>query len=204
MRGVVKSFGGAQALRGVDFDLRRGEVHALLGENGAGKSTLMNILSGVITPDAGEMLIDGVAARFDDPRAAQAAGVATIFQELDLVPSLDVTANLFLGRELTRAGALDRAAMRRAALLAARSRRRRYRRRPAGRRTLGRPAADRRDRQGADLRLAHPGDGRADRGADRRGGRTAVRRRCARSPRAASASSTFRIASKKCRASPTA
>jgi ribose transport system ATP-binding protein len=76
----------------------------------------MNILSGVITPDAGEMLIDGLAARFDNPRAAQAAGVATIFQELDLVPGLDVTANLFLGRELTRAGVLDRAAMRRAAV----------------------------------------------------------------------------------------
>ena len=109
MGGVVKSFGGVQALRGVDFDLRRGEIHALLGENGAGKSTLMNILSGVIEPDAGEMRIDGVAVRFADPRAAQAAGVATIFQELDLVPSLDVTANLFLGRELTRAGVLDRA-----------------------------------------------------------------------------------------------
>ena len=115
MRGVVKSFGGAQALRGVDFDLHRGEVHALLGENGAGKSTLMNVLSGVIEPDQGEILIDGVPTRFADPRAAQAAGVATIFQELDLVPSLDVTANLFLGRELTRAGVLDRAAMRREA-----------------------------------------------------------------------------------------
>src|ERR1700727_623169 len=115
MEGVVKRFGGVQALRGVDFDLRRGEIHALLGENGAGKSTLMNILSGVIEPDAGEMRIDGAAVRFGDPRAAQAAGVATIFQELDLVPSLDVTANLFLGRELTRAGVLDRAAMRRAA-----------------------------------------------------------------------------------------
>ncbi len=115
MRGVVKRFGGVQALRGVDFDLNRGEIHALLGENGAGKSTLMNILSGVIEPDAGDMLIDGAATRFADPRAAQAAGVATIFQELDLVPGLDVTANLFLGRELTRAGVLDRAAMRRAA-----------------------------------------------------------------------------------------
>jgi ribose transport system ATP-binding protein len=115
MHGVVKSFGGAQALRGVNFDLERGEVHALLGENGAGKSTLMNILSGVIEPDQGEILIDGSAVRFADPRAAQAAGVATIFQELDLVPSLDVTANLFLGRELTRAGVLDRGAMRRAA-----------------------------------------------------------------------------------------
>jgi ribose transport system ATP-binding protein len=115
MHGVVKSFGGAQALRGVDFDLERGEVHALLGENGAGKSTLMNILSGVIEPDRGEIRIDGSAVRFADPRAAQAAGVATIFQELDLVPSLDVTANLFLGRELTWAGVLDRGAMRRAA-----------------------------------------------------------------------------------------
>ena len=116
MRGVTKHFGGVQALRGVDFDLRRGEIHALLGENGAGKSTLMNILSGVFAPDSGEMLLDGQPVRFDDPRAAQAAGVATIFQELDLVPSLDVTANLFLGRELTRGGVLDRAAMREEAI----------------------------------------------------------------------------------------
>ena len=115
MRGVVKRFGGVQALRGVDFDLQPGEIHALLGENGAGKSTLMNILSGVIEPDAGEVRIDGLAVRFADPRAAQAAGVATIFQELDLVPGLDVTANLFLGRELTRASVLDRATMRREA-----------------------------------------------------------------------------------------
>ena len=112
MRGVTKHFGGVQALRGVDFDLKRGEIHALLGENGAGKSTLMNVLAGVFAPDAGEMLLDGQPVRFDDPRAAQAAGVATIFQELDLVPSLDVTANLFLGRELTRGGVLDRATMR--------------------------------------------------------------------------------------------
>ena len=115
MRGVVKRFGGVQALRGVDFDLQPGEIHALLGENGAGKSTLMNILSGVIEPDAGEVRIDGLAVRFADPRAAQAAGVATIFQELDLVPGLDVTANLFLGRELTRSAVLDRATMRREA-----------------------------------------------------------------------------------------
>src|SRR5271166_516058 len=115
MRGVVKHFGGVQALRGVDFDLQPGEIHALLGENGAGKSTLMNILSGVIEPDAGEVWIDGAPVRFADPRAAQAAGVAMIFQELDLVPGLDVTANLFLGRELTRAGVLDRATRRREA-----------------------------------------------------------------------------------------
>ncbi|MDR3372453.1 MAG: sugar ABC transporter ATP-binding protein [Ancalomicrobiaceae bacterium] len=112
VRQVVKSFGGAKALRGVDFTLYAGEVHALLGENGAGKSTLMNILSGVLTADEGELLIDGVAVRFNDPREAQAAGIATIYQELDLVPSLDVTANLFLGHEIVRNGILDNAAMR--------------------------------------------------------------------------------------------
>jgi ribose transport system ATP-binding protein len=111
-RGIVKSFGGARALRGVDFTLRRGEVHALLGENGAGKSTLMNILSGVHAPDEGEIAIDGRSVRFDDPREAQAAGIATIYQELDLVPTLDVAANLFLGREIVRNGVLDKAAMR--------------------------------------------------------------------------------------------
>ena len=113
VKGAVKRFGGAQALRGVDFDLRPGEIHALLGENGAGKSTLMNILSGVHAPDEGGVLIDGAPVRFGNPRDAQAAGIATVFQELDLVPSLDVAANLFLGRELTRPGGLlDVAAMR--------------------------------------------------------------------------------------------
>ncbi|MGX8008139.1 sugar ABC transporter ATP-binding protein [Mesorhizobium sp. ORM8.1] len=115
MTGAVKSFGGAQALRGVDFDLKAGEIHALLGENGAGKSTLMNLLSGVHTPDEGEIRIDGKPVRFNNPREAQGAGIATIFQELDLVPSLDVAANLFLGRELMRGGMLDVPAMRREA-----------------------------------------------------------------------------------------
>jgi ribose transport system ATP-binding protein len=110
--GAVKHFGGVQALRGVDFDVRAGEIHALLGENGAGKSTLMNLLSGVHSPDEGTIRIDGNPVKFSSPRDAQAAGIATIFQELDLVPSLDVASNLFLGRELMRAGMLDRAAMR--------------------------------------------------------------------------------------------
>ena len=174
MRGVVKRFGGVQALRGVDFDLKRGEIHALLGENGAGKSTLMNVLAGVFEPDGGEMLLKGAAVRFSDPRAAQAAGVATIFQELDLVPGLDVTANLFLGRELTRAAVLDRAAMRDAARERLGVGGGRHRRGPAGRRALGRPPADGRHRQGADLRVAHPGHGRADGRADRGRGRAPV------------------------------
>ena len=107
MRGVEKRFGGVHALRGVDFDLRQGEIHALLGENGAGKSTLMNVLTGVTAPDRGEILVDGSPVRFASPRDAQASGIATIFQELDLVPGLDITANLFLGRELMRFGRLD-------------------------------------------------------------------------------------------------
>src|SRR5204862_5210903 len=81
MRGIEKRFGGVHALRGVDFDLRRGEVHAVLGENGAGKSTLMNILSGVIAPDQGEIRVEGRPVRFASPREAQANGIATIFQE---------------------------------------------------------------------------------------------------------------------------
>ena len=113
---AVKRFGGVHALRGVDFDLKAGEIHALLGENGAGKSTLMNLLSGVHTPDEGEIRIDGKAMSFGTPREAQAAGIATIFQELDLVPSLDVASNLFLGREKMRAcSLLDNASMRREA-----------------------------------------------------------------------------------------
>ena len=113
MRGIKKRYGGVHALRGVDFDLRAGEVHALLGENGAGKSTLMNVLSGVIAPDSGELLVAGIDAQFASPRDAQARGIATIFQELDLVSGLSVASNLFLGRELlTAAQTLDNARMR--------------------------------------------------------------------------------------------
>ncbi len=110
--GAVKRFGGVQALRGVDFDVKAGEIHALLGENGAGKSTLMNLLSGVYVPDEGTIRLAGKPVRFASPRDAQAAGIATIFQELDLVPGLDVAANLFLGHELMHVGTLvDNASM---------------------------------------------------------------------------------------------
>jgi ribose transport system ATP-binding protein len=99
MRGMAKSFGGVRALRGVDFTLEHGEVHALLGENGAGKSTLINILSGVFGDYEGEIEIDGGPVTFHQPGQAQSAGVATIHQELDLVPDMTVAENLFLGRE---------------------------------------------------------------------------------------------------------
>ncbi|MEH0974983.1 sugar ABC transporter ATP-binding protein [Micromonospora sp. CPCC 205546] len=116
MSGIVKRFGGVHALRGVDLVLRAGEVHALLGENGAGKSTLINILSGVVTDYDGRISIGGDPVRFAGPAAAQAAGIATIHQELDLVPALSVAENLVLGREpRTRLRTLDRRAMTRAA-----------------------------------------------------------------------------------------
>ncbi|UPK73833.1 sugar ABC transporter ATP-binding protein [Nocardioidaceae bacterium SCSIO 66511] len=99
MADIAKSFGGVHALRGASLHVRAGEVHALLGENGAGKSTLMNILSGVLQPDAGTIEIGGEQVAFHSPAASQAAGVAMIHQELDLVPQLTVAQNLYLGRE---------------------------------------------------------------------------------------------------------
>ncbi|MGH3716887.1 MAG: sugar ABC transporter ATP-binding protein, partial [Micromonosporaceae bacterium] len=99
MSGIGKRFGGVVACAGIDFALRPGEVHALLGENGAGKSTLINILSGVITDYQGTVTVAGRERRFHGPADAQAAGIATIHQELDLVPGLSVAENIFLGRE---------------------------------------------------------------------------------------------------------
>lgn len=98
-RAITKSFPGVMALNGVRIEVRRGRLNALLGENGAGKSTLMNILSGVFLPDAGEILLDGKRVRFASPREAQAAGIAIIHQELNLIPYLSVAENVFLGRE---------------------------------------------------------------------------------------------------------
>ena len=108
MRAIDKSFPGVRALRGVDFDLRAGEVHALMGENGAGKSTLMKILSGVYQPDAGTILVDGAVQKISGPRAAQALGIAIIHQELMLMRDLTVAQNIFIGREKRNAlGVLD-------------------------------------------------------------------------------------------------
>ena len=113
--GVQKRYGGVHALKGVDFDLAAGEVHVLLGENGAGKSTLMGVLSGAVMPDDGSVMLDGQPVRFASPRDAHAAGIAMIPQELDLVPGLDIAANLFLGTEITRGGVLAHRTMRRRA-----------------------------------------------------------------------------------------
>jgi ribose transport system ATP-binding protein len=107
--GVTKSFGGVHALRGVDLEVFPGEVHALLGENGAGKSTLIKILSGVHTFDAGSIEIDGERVAFDSPAKSRDAGVAVVYQDLSLVESLSVGANLMLGREpRTRLGFLKK------------------------------------------------------------------------------------------------
>ncbi|MFM7185470.1 MAG: sugar ABC transporter ATP-binding protein [Planctomycetota bacterium] len=115
-RGVGKRFPGVTALDDVSFDLAPGDCHAICGENGAGKSTLMKLLSGVITDYEGHILVRGVPARFRDTRDAEAAGIAIIHQELNLVDQLSATANIFLGRERrTARGFLDDESMEREA-----------------------------------------------------------------------------------------
>ncbi|MDX3927727.1 MAG: sugar ABC transporter ATP-binding protein [Shinella sp.] len=112
-RRISKSFGEVQILFSVDFDVRPGEVHALMGENGAGKSTLVKILSGFEQPTSGEILLDGKAVTLPPNGEAEALGVVVIHQELNLAEHLTVAENLFLGREITRNGFLCRAEMRR-------------------------------------------------------------------------------------------
>lgn len=104
---ITKRFPGVVALDKVDFDLRSGEVHVLLGENGAGKSTLVKILSGAYAPDEGEVFVDGKKVEDFDPRVAQHAGVTIIYQELNLVPYLNVAENIFLGRFPKKHGLID-------------------------------------------------------------------------------------------------
>ena len=116
VEGLSKSFPGVRALHDVRFDVRAGEVHALMGENGAGKSTLIKIVSGVYRPDSGSVRIDGQEVRFSGPQAAQAAGIATVFQELLLFPDLTVAENIFLGHAPRTAwGGVDWRAMNRRA-----------------------------------------------------------------------------------------
>ncbi len=102
MRHIRKTFPGVVALDDVDFELRRGEVHILLGENGAGKSTLMKILSGAYQKSAGQIILDGVEVEIKNPKHAQALGIGIIYQEFNLIPQLSVGENIFLGREPAR------------------------------------------------------------------------------------------------------
>ncbi len=102
--GLRKRFDGVEVLHGVDLDLRAGEVHALVGENGAGKSTIINMLSGRLRPDAGRIELNGVPVEFRNPLAARRAGISMIAQELEVVPTLTIVENVFLGAEPTRFG----------------------------------------------------------------------------------------------------
>ena len=117
MKGITKSFGTNYVLRGVDFTIKAGEVHALMGENGAGKSTLMNILTGLHKPDAGEIFIDGTQKQFDSPKEAEKFGLSFIHQEMNTWPEMTVVENLFLGNEIKNAiGWIDNKKMRTLAL----------------------------------------------------------------------------------------
>ena len=113
MRGISKTFPGVKALANVELTVYPGEVHALMGENGAGKSTLMKILSGAYRADpGGELRINGEVIHIDGPLSAKTKGIAVIYQELSLSPNLTVAENIYLGRELSSGGQVDRARMR--------------------------------------------------------------------------------------------
>ena len=113
MKGIEKVFSHVQALKGVDFSVRKGEVHALLGENGAGKSTLIKVLTGVYPRDGGEILFEGKPVEIESREDATRLGIAVIFQEFSLIPTLSVTQNILLGKEKQKLGVLQKKAMRR-------------------------------------------------------------------------------------------
>ena len=115
MEGVSKRYGGVRALQNADLEVKAGRVHAILGENGAGKSTLIKIMSGVVAPDEGRMLLDGREVTFPNPAAANAAGIVCIFQELSLIPDLSVADNIVASNPPGRFGLIDRRTQRRIA-----------------------------------------------------------------------------------------
>lgn len=104
--GLVKRYGQVTALDGADFELRAGEILAVIGDNGAGKSSLIKALSGATLPDEGQILLDGAEVRFRSPIDARRAGIETVYQELAVAPAMSIAENLFLGRELRRPGVL--------------------------------------------------------------------------------------------------
>jgi ABC-type sugar transport system ATPase subunit len=106
--GLIKRFGAVTALRGVDMHIGRAEVVGLVGDNGAGKSTLVSCIAGTLRPDEGSISVDGVEHSFQSASDARAAGIETVFQSLSLVPTLDIAANVFLGREAYRGNAVGR------------------------------------------------------------------------------------------------
>ena len=117
-RGLTKRYGRVTALDNCDFDLRRGEILAVIGDNGAGKSTLIKAMSGAVTPDEGVIELDGTPVNFSSPMQARDAGIETVYQNLALSPALSIADNMFLGREIRKPGVLgsvfrmlDRAAM---------------------------------------------------------------------------------------------
>jgi ribose transport system ATP-binding protein len=115
LQGISKRYGGVRALQRADLTIEAGRIHAVLGENGAGKSTLIKIIAGVVAPDEGRMLLDGAPVSFATPAAANAAGIACIFQELSLIPDLSVADNIAISNPPRRFGLIDRRAQRRMA-----------------------------------------------------------------------------------------
>ncbi len=111
MKGIDKSFPGVHALDHVDLELRKGEVHALMGENGAGKSTLMKVLTGIYTKDSGTITYEGREVQFNNPKEAQEAGIVIVHQELNMMNHLTVAQNIFIGREFMKGGLIDDARM---------------------------------------------------------------------------------------------
>jgi monosaccharide-transporting ATPase len=115
MQSISKSFGGVKALDNAELTLRAGEIHALMGENGAGKSTLIKVLTGVYTPDSGTIELFGKRISAGSPREAEACGISTVYQEINLIPTLSIADNILLGRQPTRFGFLRKQAMHRRA-----------------------------------------------------------------------------------------
>ncbi|MBX3584652.1 MAG: sugar ABC transporter ATP-binding protein [Rhizobiaceae bacterium] len=116
MQGISKRYGGVRALEDAELVVHAGRIHAILGENGAGKSTLIKVMSGVVAPDQGRIVLDGAEVTFDSPAAANKAGVVCIFQELSLIPELSVADNIMISDPPTRFGMIDRRAQRRIAV----------------------------------------------------------------------------------------